>query len=311
MNILLLSPLKDYRDHPAAKEMPWLKMSLPFKEGIYEPLCRIGQVTPFDYVPLLIGERDPVTNRLPADTPDYVLWVAFRELFNFSPSTFQDIRAKGAKVIAWFFDDNIRFESYSRHWLPHVDYVLTDTPDCVAKYEALGKPSAFALPIPDIIPPPECVPQYDVSFAGDLRADRPDYLAALKREGLEVQLFGEAGHNFLSYNEMLRVFASSRINLNFARTYDGSMLGVKARVFEVCMAGGFLLTEFAPGLPDFFLPGQEVSTFGNADDLVGKVRYYLGHPRLRQTIAMAGAARARQYTAAEFLKRAFEKWRLA
>lgn len=315
MKTLLLCPSKDYRNHPEAKRLPWLKMSLPFRQGIYEPLCQIGRVTNYDYISRMLEDGAGQMNAellslVGGLRPEYVLWVAFRESNDIRPETFDAMRKVGSKVIAWFFDDNLRFETYSCQWLPHVDYVLTDTPDCVAKYEALGKTAAFALPIPDI-QPSQVEPKYGVSFVGDLRANRQQYLAALKAEGINVHLFGAAEHNFLPYEDMLRVFAGSRINLNFARTYDGSQLGIKARVFEVCMAGGFLMTEFTPGLPGFFLPGVQVGTFVDAADLVGKVRYYLEHDQERRDVANLGAAHARQYTARAFLERAFEKWGIA
>jgi len=57
-------------------------------------------------------------------------------------------------------------------------------------------------------------------------------------------------------------------------------------------SGGFLLTEHAPHLEDYFEPGREVGVFGDTADLVEQVRYWLGHPEEREAVAEAGYRRA-------------------
>ena len=92
------------------------------------------------------------------------------------------------------------------------------------------------------------------------------------------------------------IYRTSRISLNFSGAgKNPGKLGelderqLKARVFEVPGAGGFLLTEMAPGLERFFLIGQEVATLPR--DLVEKVHFYLARPGERDAIARAGHMR--------------------
>jgi spore maturation protein CgeB len=67
---------------------------------------------------------------------------------------------------------------------------------------------------------------------------------------------------------------------------------IKARVFEIPACRGFMITEFADGLEDYFVPGKEVITFHTADEMVESVRYFLSHEQEREQIRRAGYERA-------------------
>src|SRR5271154_4498281 len=61
--------------------------------------------------------------------PKYVMWLSsFYELL---PSTFDAIRGEGAIVVGWFFDDETGFETYSRDWISHLDYFVTNDKEAV------------------------------------------------------------------------------------------------------------------------------------------------------------------------------------
>jgi spore maturation protein CgeB len=68
---------------------------------------------------------------------------------------------------------------------------------------------------------------------------------------------------------------------------------IKARVFEVPGAGGFLLTEPADGLDQLYRNGNEIAVFDGLAELVGKIAYFMAHPEQRDKIALAGHARTR------------------
>ena len=69
------------------------------------------------------------------------------------------------------------------------------------------------------------------------------------------------------------------------------VMQLKARTFEVPGCGGFLLTQEAPELDHYLIPGREVGTFGDVADLIDVVRLYLGDEDLRHRVAEAGYAR--------------------
>ena len=75
------------------------------------------------------------------------------------------------------------------------------------------------------------------------------------------------------------------------------VMQLKARTFEVPGCGGFLLTQQAPQLDHYLIPGREVGTFGDVAGLVDAVRLYLGDEDLRHRVAEAGYARVmREHT---------------
>jgi len=65
---------------------------------------------------------------------------------------------------------------------------------------------------------------------------------------------------------------------------------IKARIFEVPGAGGFLITEHAEELKKFYSP-DEIETFEGVEELVSKIRIYLKHYAYRDRIANSGYQR--------------------
>ena len=82
--------------------------------------------------------------------------------------------------------------------------------------------------------------------------------------------------------------------------------GVNKRTFEVGGMGGFQLTD-GPRAADHYEPGVECVVFKGPDDLLDKVRYYLGKPAERAEIARRGLLRAwRDHTYQQRLNEAFD-----
>jgi spore maturation protein CgeB len=65
-----------------------------------------------------------------------------------------------------------------------------------------------------------------------------------------------------------------------------------ARTFEIPAIGSFMLHERTEEATGFFEEGRECEMYGDRDELVAKIRYYLGHERERKSIARAGCLRA-------------------
>lgn len=68
--------------------------------------------------------------------------------------------------------------------------------------------------------------------------------------------------------------------------------GLNARAFEVAGCGGFQLITHMDPVARHFVPGREIETFRDLNELREKVRYYLDHDSERQAIADAGRKRA-------------------
>ena len=93
-------------------------------------------------------------------------------------------------------------------------------------------------------------------------------------------------------DEIPDIMRNSVISLNFSNSRGDNQ--IKARTFEVPGAGGFLLTDAAEGLDQFYRPDKEIAVFSGTDDLAGKILHFLSHSAERDAIARSGYERTRR-----------------
>lgn len=233
--------------------------------------------------------------------------IVFIILMNFEIwlETLDQIRfGTGAYVINWAPDDSWKFRESSRFLLDHVDLHCTTSPVAHQAAQRMGYTNVFltqwaansqVLSAPR--PARECPIQ--VSFIGTAYGNRRRWIKGLQRHGIAVQCYGHGWPNGpLTTEQLLSVMRDSVISLNFA---DSELIfskgrlhrsrQIKARTFEVPGAGGFLLTEMAPGLHAYYEPDNELVTFNKLDDLAVIISDLLQNPDKRD--AIAGAAHKR------------------
>ena len=237
------------------------------------------------------------------------------------------------RTVNWFADDHWRFESYSRYWAPAFHFVATTDTSAVEKYRRLGFQTVIPTQWgfnPFRYRAQEVPCDGTVSFVGQVHSRRGDLVRRLESAGIRANCWGRGWSNGrLPFDEMVKLFSRSAINLNFSessvaigckqlakvvlnRRADGSVQlhglrrikenaatlwsdhprQIKGRVFEIPGAGGFLLTEVARDLDRYFVPGQEIVTFETPEEMVEKARYYLVHADERERIRAAGHVRA-------------------
>ncbi len=150
----------------------------------------------------------------------------------------------------------------------------------------------------------------DVSFVGDVanKIERQGYLDFLRNNRVSVEVFGTGTRNGqISLDEMVRVFNSSKINLNFTKIslknairkeplINLRLRQVKGRIIEAALCGGFVLTEYVPGIEEVFELDREIAAFDSREEMLEKARHYLCHDKERDEIAFNGFTRAtREY----------------
>ena len=126
MKVMLLSPLKDYSDHPLAKHISdYLRVGTNFDAYLVKPLEQIfDSVIVFDYIEKMVelghtGMNEELIRVADKEKPDYVLWSrSYYEIFN---DTFTTLRKGGAIVVGWFGDDEVCFQDYTE-WRRHKDW---------------------------------------------------------------------------------------------------------------------------------------------------------------------------------------------
>lgn len=223
---------------------------------------------------------------------EYELWL----------ETLEIIRARGdVATISWAADDSWKYREVSR-FVGTAYHAVTTTYDYVVpRYHAddirnvlLTQWAVSSDWLAEPLPAAQC--QYAVSFVGAAHGDRQATVAALRDAGIEVACFGHGWPNGpVSMNDIPDIMRKSVVSLNFSNSRGENQ--IKARVFEVPGAGGFLLTGHARGLERFYRPGVDVVVFQDIDDMAGKIHHFLSNPDERDAIARSGYERTcREHT---------------
>jgi len=170
----------------------------------------------------------------------------------------------------------------------------------------------------------------DVAFVGGISPEREWFVRELLDRGIQVETFGHGWpQGGVSLLRMREIFATSRINLNLSNStcYDirfhlsrrqkatrrlkgilrfaisrkmfldscstGKSMGqIKARNFEIPYYGGFQLTDYYPGIEDYFELGREIACFRDLDEAALLIQHYLAEESRREAIRQAGHQRA-------------------
>ena len=312
MRILYVAMADDYGDPSRGKSFEEVNFRSAL-EGMGH------EVVPFDFMAETrgLGKRE-MNARLIAlareTTPELSFFVLFeREI---EPETIRAVSAAGGPTVNWFADDHWRFDRFTRHFAPALDWSVTTDRDTLPKYRSIGYENVILSQwacnryaydrVADGI-------DYDVSFVGQSYGDRPATVERLRAEGFDVECWGFGWPNGrLGHDQMVRVFGASRVNLNLSAAYSpprsvrarlASLIRresheprksqIKGRTFEVPGSGGFLLTDHVPYLEDYLTPSREIGVFESTDDLVRQVGWWLDHEDERAEAAEAGYRRVR------------------
>jgi spore maturation protein CgeB len=260
------------------------------------------------------------------------------------PAVIDAIRGLGIVTVNWFCN-----ASYQLHLVssiaPHYDWCLVPERFRLDDYRALGARPIYCQEAanPAIYKPHDVPPEFDIAFAGQCYADRPETVLWLRAQGLDVRVWGARWEHhvtprsrnplrrwltkpsglpphtvggILADSALVALYSRVRINLGFATvgaTHTTQRLTqVRLRDFEVPMSGGFYLAEHSDELADFFTPGVEIETWRTREELRDKCHCYLTHDDERRRIAAAGRARAlREHTWEHRFASAFREMNLA
>lgn len=217
----------------------------------------------------------------------------------------EKLRNAGTKSLIVFFDDSGRFEDINRYYLRHCDYILThESKNALNLYRPYGVSVKFFPCFPSLAfydrllrDRADAIPNLrDVSFVGANIVDREAFWGALSKAGLPVEFYGSGWPNGrVPQTAMLKIFRDSKISLNFTKSLaSGGGKQLKARAFEIILAGGFLLTEYDDELVSYFEVGKEIDTFSSLEECVQKTRYYLENPLIRESMRQRAIKKCRE-----------------
>jgi spore maturation protein CgeB len=258
-----------------------------------------------------------VLERMDDTAPDVVLFTPFRD--ELATQTLDAVRER-ATSIAWFSDDQWRFDDYSSRLAPHYSVVATTDSFSVPKYEAIGvRPvlmqwAGFPTSDDRAPLPPDGPFEHDVTFIGMADPFRVWFVNQLLTNGIPVEAYGAGWPNGrVSYEEMERLYRVSRVNLNISnsRNHDVRFLSAspenqvhyanmtkdreqpKARHFEIALAGGFQLSNYYIGMEDAFTIGRDIAIYTTPEECILQVQRFLGDAEQRCAMARSAWERCR------------------
>ncbi len=263
----------------------------------------------------LIGLQKDLCEKADQVSPDLIFFILFRD--QFTAETLAYLKSK-YKTANWFGDDTWRFDGFTRKFAPFFTYSITTDKFSIAKYHAMGIKNVIhsqwaAIDDKRSIPP--AVYKYDVSFIGGYNRYRNWFVKKLQKCGVNITCFGHGWPNgSLSNDKMIELFRSSKINLNLSNSasFDLRYLlthpknlahtlhttkhasQIKARNFEINYYGGFQLSDYVPGLEDYYDIGKELACYSNPEESAMLIKYYLENEKERETIRDLGMEKARQ-----------------
>ena len=292
---LLFLTARSWPEHPLGKSFGMPRVHFDFDSALGDPLEKIfSRVVRFDYLKHYLDLGPTAMNAgvielAKAEKPDFVLWYAVGRRCEMFAETFDELRRLGCCVIVLFTDDDAFDVGHANHYAPHLDYCVSFVSrDAERKYAGFGSRGAF-LPSaanPEVYKRRDLPPEYDASFVGTAWPARRKMLNALEAQGVAVSKFGRLWNQFIPIEEVVRIINCSRINLNFTgHPANPQFKQIKGRIFEVCMSGGFLLTEYAEGIEESYEIDREIACFETIQEAREKVSFYLKHGDLRREMA--------------------------
>ena len=144
----------------------------------------------------------------------------------------------------------------------------------------------------------------DVVFVGHYERDhRLQYIKAIVESGIDFRLFGPEWERApraqwlerlgkiraVRGEEYARTLCSARIALCFFSRRNRDTY--TRRCFEIPATRTMMLCEFSNDAARLFVDGKEAAFFRNPEEMISRIRTYLGDDRLREAIAEAGYQR--------------------
>ncbi len=246
-----------------------------------------------------------------AQQPDLVLTIYG---FNLSPESLALVRRQGVPLVCWWLNDPFQFQRSLKR-AAHYDFVFSNCAASVKAYAAAGIKNAWHLPVgcaPAVhrVVGPEKDYACEVCFAGDWNPLRANALTDLVGK-FDVKIFGPwrkhlppdspllpaLTDGFFTPEEMVRMFASTKVVLNLHSWHGKFSTGTNPRLFETAGCRAFQLVDWKQDIPDLFDLQTEIRSFQTLPELPAVIRAALADDAGRAQMAAAAQARAyREHT---------------
>ena len=288
------------------------------KRAFFDGFLKLGYtVTPLWYDDDHKDLQEQIINSAEETKPDIIFFILQEN--QIKVETLKKLKKSGFFTVNWFGDDHWRFNLFTKHYANLFSACITTDKFSVKKYKLIGQNNIIRsewASLESHVAYKKNKYKYDVSFIGGANSFRRWFVKRLELRNIKVDCFGNGWKSGrVSYADVEKIFATSKINLNISNSiqYDiryilaspRSILNslrnkknistVKARNFEIPVQGGFSLTEYVSGLDDYFNVGKEIACYKDINEAELLINYYLSNNSEREKIKLAGVERARDH----------------
>jgi glycosyltransferase involved in cell wall biosynthesis len=270
-----------------------------YKRGLREALARVGLVWEIDY----LNDRYDLTQITQRFQP-HLLLIQAHSPYDIPLAVLADARAQqpGMVVINWngdVYEDKLTSPEMLAY-LKHVDLQLTVNAGVLPTYAQNGIEAAYwqiGFEPVDYDDLPRTL-THDVVFLANAYSTERQELGQILRSmpGVDVGLYGrnwKYGHGDTTYQFAMSAALCRNAKIVIGDNQYGKRGFVSNRIFETLASGGFLLHQRVDGLEDLtgLQDGVHYIAWTDSNDLVQKVRYWLGKSRDAQRRKIASAGR--------------------
>lgn len=305
--------------------------------NVHLPLCNVAgenNVISFDFFAEFNRNGKAAMSKklkefIKTEKPDVSIFCLFED--EFDESVLDEIRSF-TKTVAYFFDDPWR-QDFVKRWIKHFDYFTTSDYYSLMSYHSEGIKNVIHCPFgynENIYKKLNVEKIYDVSFVGGYSGYREWIIHLLKKNGINVNVFGRGWGNkggWISQEQMVMIFNQSKINLNLSndlsRDYRFLVYSlrslkavkktlrlkknkemIKGRHFEINACGGFQLSYFVPGLNLVYEIDKEIAVYEDPAQLPRMIKLFLKNDDYIKSIAENGYKRSlAEHSAQNYIKR--------
>jgi len=213
-------------------------------------------------------------SQIKSNIPDYILHPTYENIH----TEFLKLREL-SKVYVLHSDDDWRFESYAKYWIPVVDGTISF---CGSDAYMNKLYSQFGCNDSQFIKAYWCfnpntmlhtgepVHKHDVSFVGSVYGERHEKLLNIKNglKNIDLDLSVASG---ITYEKFKRTLYNSLASVCLTTSSDLSLRQLKGRLFEIPYFTT-LLTEPFPDMERYYDLDNELILFSSIDELLEKIK---------------------------------------
>lgn len=172
------------------------------------------------------------------------------------------------RLINWYTDDDMQFDSFSKHIARNFDLNVTTYARNIERYRAIGAPvhaSQWA-GLDGVSFDNER--RFLACFIGRMYGRRIELATSLRAKFGNSVFIHDTRFGHLKEEEMVNAYRASLLAIDEATSYKGENLQIKARIFENASMGCAVLTNKNPLIEKYFEPGKEILFYRSQNELL-------------------------------------------